>query len=208
MLSGLWRTGAHETRQPGSSSAEGLRPPRGRTRRRKRLRPSWGSSEISIGYSPSMNSPQTFVSAFQKRRKGSGPARCKGRVRCPSALYFIAKSSGTTSTVWSGWKWVKKIRSTAKGSRSAWSIPRTEPEPRSKSSVSPPASTATQLWRLARRGTTVPDPTTLISIKGYSLSSPKDPGDPDDTQQGTSEYVRGPEGDRRRGEASRSAQAP
>src|SRR5215212_4497963 len=76
----------------------------------------------------------------------------------------MAKRRGTTSTVWSGWKCVKKMRSTARGSRPDLSMPRTAPEPRSKTSVCPPARTTTQLWRLSRRGTTVPDPTTVISM--------------------------------------------
>src|SRR5215204_4550617 len=72
----------------------------------------------------------------------------------------MAKRRGTTSTVWSGWKCVKKMRSTARGSRFEWSMPRNAPEPRSKTSICAPARTTTQLWRLSRRGTTVPDPTT------------------------------------------------
>src|SRR5215208_2833091 len=76
----------------------------------------------------------------------------------------MAKKRGTTSTVWSGWKCVKKMRSTARGSRPDLSMPRTAPEPRSKTTVCPPARATTQLWRLSRRGTTVPDPTTVISM--------------------------------------------
>src|SRR5919112_4577965 len=76
----------------------------------------------------------------------------------------MAKRRGTASTVWSGWKCVKKMRSTARGSSPERSMPRTAPEPRSKTIISPPARTTTQLWRLSRRGTTVPDPTTVISM--------------------------------------------
>src|SRR5215203_294106 len=74
----------------------------------------------------------------------------------------MAKRRGTTSTVWSGWKCVKKMRSTERGSRPDRSMPRSAPEPMSKTSICPPARTTTQLWRLSRRGTTVPDPTTVI----------------------------------------------
>src|SRR5215210_845653 len=104
----------------------------------------------------------------------------------------MAKRSGTTSTVWSGWKWVKKMRSTAKGSRSERSMPRTAPEPRSKTSVSPLARTTTQLWRLLRRGTTVPDPTTVISTLRPSLVSSECPCEPGDAEQSAPEHVRRP----------------
>src|SRR5215213_10782686 len=56
------------------------------------------------------------------------------------------------------------MRSTARGSRPDLSMPRTAPEPRSKTTVCPPARATMQLWRLSRRGTTVPDPTTVISM--------------------------------------------
>src|SRR5215210_2040566 len=104
----------------------------------------------------------------------------------------MAKRRGTMSTVWSGWKCVKKMRSTARGSRPDRSMPRTAPEPRSKTSVSPPARTTTQLWRLLRRGTTVPDPTTVISTLRPSLVSSERPCEPCDAEQSAPEHVRRP----------------
>src|ERR671916_131690 len=101
----------------------------------------------------------------------------------------MEKSRGTTSTVWSGWKWVKKMRSTANGSRPARSIPRTAPEPRSKISISQPVSTVTQLCLRSRRGTTVPEPTTVISTLGLSFPLFEGPGEPGDAQEGAPCYV-------------------
>src|SRR5829696_6691856 len=104
----------------------------------------------------------------------------------------MAKRRGTTSTVWSGWRCVKKMRSTAKGSRSERSMPRTAPEPRSKISVSPPARTTTQLWRLWRRGTAVPDPTTVISTLSHSFASTESPRETGDAEQSAPEHIRRP----------------
>src|SRR5918997_5542748 len=104
----------------------------------------------------------------------------------------MEKSRGTTSTVWSGWKWVKKMRSTANGSRPAWIMPRTAPAPRSKTSISPPVSTATQLCLLSRRGTTVPEPTTVTSILRLSFPALERPGEPGDAEEGAADHVRGP----------------
>src|SRR5215211_877185 len=83
----------------------------------------------------------------------------------------MAKRRGTTSTVWSGWRCVKKMRSTVKGSRPERSMPRRAPEPRSKTSICPPVRTTTQLWRRSRRGTTVPVPTTVIFMCSSLRSS-------------------------------------
>src|ERR671916_1340859 len=139
-----------------------------------------------------MNSPHTPVMEPQKRSKGSGPVRCRGRTRVSSAPYLMEKSRGTTSTVWSGWKCVKKMRSTANGSSPARSMPRTAPEPRSKTSISPPASTATQLCLLSRRGTTVPEPTTVTSILRLSFPAVERPGEPCNAEEGAADHVRHP----------------
>src|SRR3712207_5660149 len=139
-----------------------------------------------------MNSPQTSVNESQKLRKGSGPVKQSGRVRSSSAPYLIEKSRGTTSTVWSGWKWVKKMRSTANGSRPAWSMPRIAPEPRSKTSISPLISITTQLCLLFRRGTTVPEPTTVISILGCSFPPFEGPREPGDAEEDAPDDVRCP----------------
>src|ERR671920_1749223 len=84
------------------------------------------------------------------------------------------------------------MRSTTRGSRPDLSMPRTAPEPRSKTSVCPPARTTTQLWRLLRRGTTVPDPTTVISTLKPSFVSPESPREPRDAEKSASKHVRRP----------------
>src|SRR3712207_5453567 len=84
------------------------------------------------------------------------------------------------------------MRSTANGSRPAWSMPRIAPEPRSKTSVSPLISTTTQLCLLFRRGTTVPEPTTVISILGRSFPPFEGPREPGDAEEDTPDDVRCP----------------
>jgi hypothetical protein len=144
MLSGRCSLGAQVRPHPGSSRG-----------------PPWprGSSEISAGLPPSNHLPQEP----QKRRKGSGPLMENGRdgLVLPMSLApnLRQKRNGITSTVWSPWKWVKNTRFTLDGWMPKRLMPRTARKPRSKTSVSAPVSTTTQLCRRRRRSEAVPVPT-------------------------------------------------